>query len=100
MSDQALTVVARVKAKVETLDAVKAMLRGLVGPTRQEPGCIRYVLHQSPDDPCSFIFLETWKSQGDLDAHLQKPYLQAFIGQADAVLAEPLDVTLWHALEP
>ena len=100
MSDPALTVVARVKAKAETLDAVKEMLRALVGPTRQEPGCITYVLHQSTDDPCSFVFLESWKSQGDLDEHLQKPYLQAFIGQADAVLAEPLDVTLWQALEP
>jgi quinol monooxygenase YgiN len=100
MSDQAVTVVARVKAKGEKLDAVKEMLLGLVGPTRQEPGCITYVLHQSTDDPCSFVFLETWRGQGDLDEHLQKPYLQAFIGQADAVLAEPLDVTLWHALEP
>jgi quinol monooxygenase YgiN len=92
--------VARVKAKRDKLDAVKEMLRGLVGPTRQEPGCIAYVLHQSTDDPCSFVFLETWKSQGDLDEHLQKPYLQAFIGRADAVLSEPLDVTLWRALEP
>ena len=100
MSKQVLTVVARVKAKAEKLERVKEMLTSLVGPTRQEPGCISYVLHQSKDEPSSFLFLETWRSQADLDAHLRKPHLKAFVAQADEILADPLDVTLWHAVGP
>lgn len=98
MSEQVLTVVARVVAKPDTVEQVKEMLTGLVGPTRQEPGCIDYVLHQSKSDARSFLFFENWKSQADLDAHLQTPYLQAFVAKADEVLAEPLDVTLWYVV--
>ena len=98
MSEHVLTVVARVVAKHDTVEQVREMLMGLVGPTRQEPGCIDYVLHQSKSDARSFLFFENWKSQADLDAHLQKPYLQAFVGKADEVLAEPLDITLWHVV--
>lgn len=100
MSKQVLTVVARVKAKAEKLERVKEMLTSLVGPTRQEPGCVSYILHQSKDEPSSFLFLERWKSQADLDAHLQRPHLRAFVVQADEILAEPLDLTLWHEVGP
>jgi len=96
MAEQAFTVVARVRAKAEKLEQVRETLKALVGPTRQEPGCISYVLHQSKDDPCSFLFVETWKSQADLNDHLQKPYLQALVAQAEEILSEPLDVTMWH----
>ena len=100
MAEQTLTVVARVQAKTEKLSQVEEMLTGLVAPTRQEPGCIGYVLHRSPEDPCSFLFVEKWRSQADLDEHLQKPYLQALINQADALLSGPLDVTMWHEVAP
>lgn len=100
MSEQALTVLARVKAKAEKLQQVEKTLAGLIGPTRQEPGCISYTLHQSNDDPCVFVFVEVWRSQADLDEHLQKPYLQAFVAEAGELLAEPLDVTLWHEVQP
>lgn len=99
MAEQALTVVARAKAKTEKLQQVEEMLTGLIAPTRQEPGCISYVLHRSPDDPCSFLFVEKWRSQADLNEHLQKPYLQALINQADALLSAPLDVALWHEVD-
>ena len=96
MTEQPLTVVARLKAKAERLNEVQTTLKSLIGPTREEPGCLSYVLHQGKDDPCSFLFVETWRSQADLDAHLRKPYLLALIAQSEAILSEPLDVTMWH----
>ena len=99
MTEQPLTVVARLQAKSERLEEVETTLKGLIGPTRAEPGCLSYVLHQSKDDPCSFLFVETWRSQADLDAHLQKPYLLALIAQADGLLSEPLDVTMWQEVD-
>jgi quinol monooxygenase YgiN len=100
MSEQALTVLARVKAKAEKLQQVERTLTGLIGPTRRESGCLSYALYQSNVDPCVFVFVEIWKSQADLDEHLQKPYLQAFVAAAGELLAEPLDVTLWHEVQP
>jgi quinol monooxygenase YgiN len=98
MSDQTVTVIARVKAKADKLEETESVLMDLIAPTRGEPGCISYVLHQAQDDKCSFVFVENWASQMALDEHLQKPYLQAFIARADELLAEPLDVTLWHQI--
>ena len=99
MAEQTLTVVARIKAKAEKLDQVRETLTALVGPTRQEPGCVGYVLHQSEDDPRSFLFVETWRSKADLDDHLRRPYLQALIAQAEELFSDPLDITMWRAVE-
>jgi len=96
MAERPLTVIARVQAKPEKLEHVRETLKNLTGPTREEPGCISYVLHESKDDPCAFLFVEIWKSQADLDAHLQKPYLQALIAEAEEIFSRPLDVTMWH----
>ena len=98
MSDQTVTVLARVKAKADKVEQVESVLMDLIGPTREEPGCVSYVLHRAQDDECSFLFVENWANQMALDEHLQKPYLQAFIARADELLAEPLDVTLWHQI--
>jgi len=99
MSEQTLTVIARVKAKEEKAAQVKEILLGLIGPTRKESGCISYALHHSTDDACSFLFVEEWASQAALDEHLGTPYLQAFLSQVDDILAEPLDVTLWRRID-
>ncbi len=98
MSKQPLTVIARARAREEKVRHVKEVLMGLVGPTREEPGCISYVLHQAPEDVSQFVFVEKWASQAALDEHLQKPHLKAFLSQADELLAAPLDVTLWHEI--
>jgi len=98
MSEQTVTVIARVKAKEGKTEEVESVLMELIAPTREEPGCISYVLHQSQDDKHSFVFVENWANQTALDEHLQKPYLQAFLARADELLAEPLDVSLWHQI--
>lgn len=98
MSDQTVTVIARIKAKADRVEQVESALMDLIGPTREEPGCISYVLHQAADDKSSFVFVENWANQTALDEHLQTPYLKAFVDRADELLAEPLDVTLWHQI--
>jgi len=61
-----LTVVAKVVAKTETVQALQAELQKLVDPTRQEKGCIEYTLHQDQSDPAVFLFYEKWESRADL----------------------------------
>lgn len=41
-----LTVVAHLLALNGQIDATKAFLTGLIAPTRAEPGCVEYWLHQ------------------------------------------------------
>jgi len=91
-----LTVVAKIKAKPGMEAQVKEELLALVAPARKEPGCLNYDLHQALDDKSLFVFCENWVSKKDLDEHLQMPYLQAFLGKVDQLLAQPVDITLWE----
>jgi quinol monooxygenase YgiN len=33
-----------------------------------------------------------------LDAHLQQPYIRAFLGESDELLAEPVDISFWQMI--
>ncbi len=98
MPEQKLTVVARIKAKAGMEEKVKQELLSLLAPTRSEPGCINYDLHQSKEDGAVFVLYENWVSKDELDKHLAMPYLQAFLGQAEEILAEPVDISLWEMI--
>ena len=50
-----LTVVAKVVAKKEMVEALKVELIKLIEPTRKENGCIDYRLQQDNEDPAVFI---------------------------------------------
>ena len=73
----AVTLTASVKARPGQEDAVKEALLSLVEPTRKEPGCLLYILHQSKADPTQFMFYEQWASQEALDAHGKTPHMRA-----------------------
>ena len=94
MKKRKLTVLALIKAKEGMEETVRTELLSLVNPTRSEPGCINYDLHQAPDDKSLFIFYENWKSKEDLDRHLEMPYLKAFLEKAGNILEKPVEITL------
>ncbi len=98
MSNNKVTVIAQVRVKEGMEKNVKGELSKLVTPTRSEPGCIVYDLYQSADSTTHFMFYECWKSKKDLDEHLQKPYIKAFMEKADEMLEEPVKVSLWEML--
>lgn len=98
MTNKQVTVLARINAKAGMTDTVKQEILALIEPTRAEPGCINYDLHQSSSDPCLFMLYENWKSLKDLEEHLEMPYLKAFKEKADRLLAAPLDITLWDMM--
>jgi quinol monooxygenase YgiN len=98
MVNQPLTVVARMKARAGKESELKRVLLGLIVPSHADAGCINYDLHQSLEDPASFLFHENWESKQHLDKHLQQPHLKAFLSQADLLLAEPPQITLWEKI--
>ena len=98
MSDSNLTVIAQIKVKEGMEGNVREELFKLMAPTRSEPGCIVYDLYQSTDDKQTFMFYECWMSKRDLDEHLQKPHIKAFMDKAGGMLEEPLKVSLWEMI--
>ena len=99
MSD--LTVVAVITAKQGSEQPVHDALAALVAPTRNEDGCVSYDLYESSTAPGTFITVEAWKDQRELDAHMASEHIAATFAAAGDHLAgqpaihvlAPLDVT-------
>lgn len=85
-----LDVVAVLIATSGSESVVRDALSGLVVPTRQEQGCLSYDLYESGAAPGTFITVERWRSQADLDAHMQTAHVaQALVAAGDALAAPP-----------
>lgn len=96
MNTKSLTVIAQVKAQPGKEAEVRELLLSLVAPSRKDAGCLNYDLHQATENPTMFLFHENWTSKAHLDAHLQKPDLQAVLGKVGKLVAEPPQITLWE----
>jgi quinol monooxygenase YgiN len=98
MNAKSLTVLAHVKARPGKEAEVRRELLSLVAPSRKDPGCVNYDLHQAVGTPTSFMFHENWTSKALLDQHLQKPELQAVLARVGQMVAEPPEITLWEQI--
>ncbi|MBE9007924.1 antibiotic biosynthesis monooxygenase [Fortiea sp. LEGE XX443] len=98
MSRQQVTVTARLKVKPGLEDIFKQEFEHVIALTRAEDGCINYDLHQSIEDPSSFLLHENWASQAILDLHMQQPYIRALGAKAEEFLTEPPEVKLWQQI--
>ena len=87
-----IRVVAHIKAKPDTIDATRELLKSLVLPTRIEAGCITYQLYQNEADPTDFTFIEEWTNDEDLDAHLASDHLKVARLRGEELFAEPPDI--------
>ncbi|RFA21335.1 putative quinol monooxygenase [Subtercola boreus] len=87
-----LNVVAVLKAKPGAEQIVGDALRGLVQPTRAEEGCVSYDLYSSATAPGTFFTIEKWRSQSDLDGHMQTAHIQQALSIAGEHLAEAPDI--------
>jgi len=93
-----LTVVAVLKAKPGKEGELRQALLDLVGASRSESGCLQYDLHVSTDKPGEFLFFEKWVDRAALDAHAQKPYLQALGSRREELLAEAPEIRTYSRL--
>ncbi|MGA2786871.1 MAG: putative quinol monooxygenase [Verrucomicrobiota bacterium] len=91
-----LTVIATFQARPGKEAALRAVLSGLLAPTRKESGCLNYDLHQSTEDPAKFLFHENWTSQAHLDAHLQTAHLKALLPRMDELCVARPEITTWE----
>ncbi len=66
-------------------DALLAMIE----PTKKEPGCISYILHEDPKNPATFWFFEIYKNQAATDFHMKSPHFAALVEKITPILAAP-----------
>ncbi|GBU08387.1 antibiotic biosynthesis monooxygenase [Bacteroidales bacterium] len=73
-----LKIVASIVAKDNAGSEILSALHNVADNSRQEMGCISYVVHQDVSDPLRFTILEIWKSQEAIDTHNNSPHFDAF----------------------
>jgi quinol monooxygenase YgiN len=71
------------------LDAITTVL----GPTRQEPGCLSIQPFRSLRDPRLFYIHSRWISEEAFDLHATLPHTVRFIARVEPLIDHPLDVT-------
>jgi len=77
-SSSPLGILAIATAVPGTHGVLRAAQEKLVAETVKEPGCIRYELHQSIEDPHLLVFVETWASEAHWRAHMRGQAMQRF----------------------
>ena len=83
-----ITVVAKVVAKKDSVDAVKSELLKLILPTKKESGCIDYNLHQDNQNPAVFIFYETWESAASIEKHISTDHYKDYVKTVAELIEE------------
>jgi quinol monooxygenase YgiN len=83
-----ITVVAKVVAKNEAIEPVKAELLKMIAPTRQEAGCLEYRLHQDRQDPAVFVFYENWENLSCLEQHLNSAHFQNYVAAVASLISD------------
>jgi quinol monooxygenase YgiN len=89
-----ITVVAKVTAKCDVIETVKAELIKMLAATRQEEGCLEYRLHQDHENPAVFVFYENWKDLTCLNRHMNSPHFQAYVAAVGDLIADKVVHTM------
>lgn len=92
-------VIARAVARAGKADQLRALLQGMLVPTRAEKGCKRYELYQS-DSTGRFYFDEIWESRAALDQHIATPHFQHLEQALGELLEEPFEVNILSTILP
>ena len=79
MSNKKTTIVARILAKAEKREEVKAELIKLVGFSKSDEGCINYNLHQDNENQNLFFVYENWENHDALQKHTESNHFQHFV---------------------
>ena len=92
-------VIARFVARDGRESQLRALLQGMLAPTRAESGCELYELYES-DSWGRFFFYETWASQAALDQHMATPHFERLKKTGGELVREPFEVNIVKRILP
>ena len=98
MPPDTVRVVARITARSDRVEEVRALLISLIEPTRREAGCMKYELLQNRDDPADFTFVEEWESDPTYASHAASEHIREVGPMLRGKLAEPPDIRTYSVI--
>ncbi|MGA3402730.1 MAG: putative quinol monooxygenase [Acetobacteraceae bacterium] len=87
-----LFIFARFHAHAGRDGAVAAALREVIGPTREEPGCLAIAAYRSVRDPLLFYIHSRWTDAAAFESHAQQVHTVRFIERVRMLVDHELDV--------
>jgi quinol monooxygenase YgiN len=94
-----LFIFARFHARDGQESAVADTLRDVVGPTREEPGCLSIHVFRSTHDRRLFYIHSRWRDEAAFDHHGGLPHTVRFVERVAPMLDHALDVTRTARIE-
>src|SRR5271157_239590 len=88
-----LFIFARFHAAAGNESAVAEALGNVLGPSREEAGCLSINTFRSIRDPRLFYIHSRWTNEAAFDNHAKLPHTVRFIERVESLLDHPLDVT-------
>ena len=86
-------VIARFVALEGRENQLRALLQGMLTPTRAESGCESYELYES-DSRGRFYLNETWESQAALDQHMTTPHFKRLEQRGGELVKEAFEINI------
>jgi len=64
-------------------------MRGILEPTRVERGCLSYRLYEDVEDRNTFVLIEEWATQKDLERHIRTDNQRQLLALMDLLSEQP-----------
>lgn len=64
-------------------------MRGMLEPARVERGCLSYRLYEDVEDRNTFVLMEEWKTQNDLERHIRTDNHRRLMALMDLLSRQP-----------
>jgi quinol monooxygenase YgiN len=94
-----ISVVATFIPKENQAKVVESILRGMVNPTRKEPGCLRYELYGATGPEPQFVLIEAYADQPALEAHRATEHYKNYRSKIADALKEPIKVAVLNTID-
>ncbi len=88
-----LFIFARFHASAGNESAVAEALGNVLGPSREEAGCLSIHAFRSTRDPRLFYIHSRWTNEDAFEKHAGLPHTLRFIERVGPLIDHPLDVT-------
>lgn len=79
----------RMNVQPERRSDLLETMRGMLEPVRVERGCISYCLYEDVEDRNTFILVEEWKTQSDLERHIRTDNQRRILALMDILSEQP-----------
>jgi quinol monooxygenase YgiN len=90
-----ITIVAKGVVKEENINTFKEYAQTLIKETKKEEGCISYKLYEDINNPKVVTFVEEWKDQEAIDAHVKAPHFVEIVPKLRDLQESETEVNLY-----